>query len=231
MEGTLSPELRRAGAVTSIVLNAYETILARYGSGSGNCLPYHNELHFYDVCSAAGQIADRVIVQGRKLGPAEKQLIQLGAACHDVVQGLGSGPSEAASADFGCEAMAKQGCFSSIEIDTVRMLVLSTQVSMDNGIIRQYTEDNYLSQIVADADLASLGRETLDYWDRATALHREFCPDVELLGNNLANFAIGQLVVLNNHSFYTPEAAELFPYKSENIAFVESILRTCQTVS
>jgi len=228
MENLPPVEPRRGFAVELIAHNARLRIAASYGIESGNPLPYHYEQHFDDVTSATDSLAS-VAIECGKLTPQQKDIALIAASVHDIHQEFGPGPNEHFSLVYGWKQMAKHGCFDHEDFWETGDAVLSTQVSIEPGgaIRQQLTGDSYVAKIVADADLASLGRPPEIYWDRATALHREFHPGVELVGENMTKFAIWQLVVLRNHGFYTAEADELFPHKSANIAFVESILRAC----
>jgi len=226
MEHLDSPEAKRTTAVATILGNSRALIERKYGAQSQKPLDYHYEQHFDDVTSATSRLADLAMARG-KLTLRHMDIALIAASVHDIHQELGPGQNEYFSLMYGWKQMARHDCFDHEDFCLAGDSVLSTQVSIEpGGVIHQLlTGDSYTAKIVADSDLASLGQESVIYWDRATALHREFHPGVELTGSNLAKFANWQLVVLNNHDFWTPEAAELFPHKAENIAFVESVLR------
>ncbi len=101
-------------------------------------------------------------------------------------------------------------------------MILATTVYFENGTIKQSATEDYLAQIMADADLAHLGRESSLYWERAESLLREIKKTDNPTPEDRSAFIKSQPSFLKNHKFHTEEAKQLFPYKQENIAFVQA---------
>lgn len=186
-------------------------------------LCYHNRsVHTESVLRDARQIASLALRRG-KIDPGDILLVEIAAAFHDIELGLGPRASEYESAHIASTKMRESGQFSSEEIWKVSRMILATQARFIQGTIKQNARaDDFLSQVLADADLAYLGSK--EYWPKAQLyLH-------ERLGNRIANnaellsFAKTQIPLLEAHSFYTEEAAELFSQKKANIALLKDFI-------
>jgi predicted metal-dependent HD superfamily phosphohydrolase len=209
MEKVISKET----VTESLIRDALSELTAKYGTGNGdgqNPKNYHNLIHTQDVIAAAKQIAQ---------SSPDLPLVEIAAAFHDLEQDLGSGPNEKSSAATAAKKMTETGSFTENEIHKVTTMILATTAHFENGtIIQAVTPGDYLSQILADADLSALGREPTVYWQKTLDLSKEI-PNTDILA-----FTRLQITLLKNHQFYTAEAAELFPHQQQNLKFIEDRL-------
>ena len=221
METIPSPE--RETQIALLVDQAYEIIEQKYGLGSPNPKEYHNADHARDVVGSAALIADIAAASGN-IEDSEKGLAIIAAAYHDVEQDLGKDLDEAASAELAAQKMSETGNFTPDEIQAVKDAILATKYRIDDDgrLTQSAASDNYLAQIVADADLANLGKEPADYWDRSVKFFHETHPGQELEGEVLREFADSQVKLLRNHRFYTREAENRFPHRFENERFTQN---------
>jgi predicted metal-dependent HD superfamily phosphohydrolase len=214
----------RETATRITIAEALLTVDSKYGLSSLSPKHYHNTLHTLEVISAARAIGNLAVKKGL-LELAVLDLLSIEAAWHDVEQDLGMGDNETASADFALAEMSKFGVFSEEDKKQVRLGIEATAVKDIDGVVTQFADLNSLmAQIMADADLSSLGYQTDEYWHRAKNLFKERHPGQVLEGEALRSFADQQTKLLARHVFYTPDAAELFPYQAENLSFVKSLL-------
>lgn len=211
------------GVVAQLGQTAMAMLDRRYGPNSDNPLEYHNAGHAYDVVEAAYAI-------WRALGdPRERHLanILIAGFYHDVERGLnGFGRNESASAEIAVAEMRKIGSpFKGKDQDEVRRATSNTVVSIVDGRIVKHA-DFKLGKILSDADLATLGRDRKKYEADAMNLRLEQGKRSALIGKELTEFALGQLVILTNYEPYFPQTAELFPHRLSNIAHMQSYLNT-----
>lgn len=207
----------------SLVDKGLAVMRKRYGTGVGDgetSLAYHNEdVHIKDVLRAVGLMSDLAIKKGKML-PEEKILALIAGAYHDVEQQQGSGTNEEASAQEAAKAMAAAEVFSAEEIGKVRSMILVTRVFFDQeGIMKQMITDDYLSKVMADADLWTLGASTELFWDRTIRILKEFKNTERLSKDDVQEFAAEQVLFIQSHPFHTEEARLLFPNARKNIEF------------
>lgn len=206
-----------------IIEEALDTIEAAHGEHGTLPLAYHNERHTIGVMNDVSQLADRAIAR-QLIRSSDKELLMLAAAKHDEVQTLGSGKNERASARSAMAAMRAAHIYSEQAIQQVRLGIMGTEAHVDtDGMIHQ-SAANYFAKLLADADLASLGKPSPMYWDNALRLFHETHPGGAVGDKTYNEFVASQIPLLTEHHFYTQEAEELFPHKQENIAFIEDLL-------
>lgn len=125
--------------------------------------------------------------------------------------------NETASAVLASQAMKELG-FREEDIIKVTAMIMATAVTLDTlGIMNQSARDDYCTQIIADADLSSLGAPPNQYQDRALCLLKELKGRGKLTAKERQEFFAYQEAFLRNHHFYTEEAKKLFCHKEENI--------------
>jgi predicted metal-dependent HD superfamily phosphohydrolase len=196
----------------------------KYGAAGEYPQSYHNATHAHDVMDAATAIAE-LAVKAEKIPPEDKPLVALAACYHDIVHELGGGADEQASADILAQRMQAAGVFSKQDIAKTQAMILATVVHFENGVLRQSASPgNILTQILADADLSSLGREPTTYWDRAHSLLEERLYPAVPTREQERVFLEEQVPFLENHQFLTAEAALLFPYHQANVDLAKSLL-------
>lgn len=200
-----------------------EEIEFKYGVAGEHPQSYHNATHAHDVMDAATAIAE-LAVKARKIAPEDRPLVALAACYHDIVHELGSGTDEQTSADILAQRMEAAGVFSKQDIAKTRAMILATVVHFENGVLNQSANPgNMLTQILADADLSSLGREPAIYWDRAHRLLEERSYPALPTREQECSFLQEQIPFLKNHHFLTAEAAFLFPHHQANIVYVNNL--------
>lgn len=211
-------------AARAVIQGAYDLVEAKYGPSGKSPRGYHNLAHTTSVVEAAALLADAAIANGKIL-PHDKRLIVIAAAYHDTEQDLGSGPNEQESVQLAIADMRSTGEFSQTDEKAVSDMIMATQVHFDGeGRMSQSCTDDYRTQIVADADLASLGRPVEVYLQGVEGLFREFNPGVDIESPQGLRFLKGQVAFVSNHVFYTPEAAQLFPGEAHNGAYIQNLL-------
>ncbi|OGE09674.1 hypothetical protein A2470_00885 [Candidatus Curtissbacteria bacterium RIFOXYC2_FULL_41_11] len=223
--------------VEGLINYALSEVERKYGTGQGdgeNPKKFHNRPHSESVRDATENIAQLVLDAG-KITASDIPLIRIAASFHDIEQDLGRGLNESESARITEAEMRKTGAFTEEDIQKVERMILATNVSFENGSLRQSATDEYPTQIIADADLAHLGKEPDIYWETARNLLKELKgTDAPSRENEIA-FAQGNLTLLENYRFYTEEATRLFPYRQQNIEFtqehIESLVSEGQVVS
>jgi predicted metal-dependent HD superfamily phosphohydrolase len=212
--------------VEELTQRALDEIERKYGTGVGdgeNPKPYHNRVHTQDVLTAAQQLGQAALQAG-KIDVSAIPLIELAAGFHDIEQGLGAGLNEEASARIAAEEMLKSGVFTDAEIKQVTAMILATAVQFENGSMKQSATGEYLTQLLADADLASVGQEPSVYWDRALRFLKETQGTTASSKEEAVAFMQSQLAFLEQHHYYTAEAASLVIQQQANIAFVREQL-------
>lgn len=194
----------------------------KYGTGVGDGetpLAYHNVTHAKDVLGAVNLISVLAIKNGKML-PEEEILAKIAAGWHDTEQRQGSGIDEEVSVQEAAAAMAAEKVFLDEEIGKVRSMILATRVFFGKErVMKQRTTESYLSKMMADADLSTLGASPELCWDRAIRLLKEFKRTESLSEDDIQVFAVEQAIFIQDHPFHTEEARSLFPNAGENIRF------------
>jgi hypothetical protein len=193
----------------------------RYGPNGRRPLAYHNEDHLIDVADAGHPIA-----KDQNMKPRQYGNYMIALFYHDYEQDYKEPfMNEALSAEKAVAEMRKTRKFENTDYVEVEAMIMATATYMKNGRLYQNVNGLYLPQKknAADADMASLGRNTDVFWDRALNLYQEWNPGQPLSGPAYERFVRNEVELLRNFRFYTPEAAALFPNREKNLAYVESI--------
>ncbi len=204
-------------ASTKLIDNCLTIINEKYGTHSQHYLPYHNEEHAHDVMDAAKAIGIESAVL-----PHELELLEIAACFHDVEHGIGHGEDERTSAEIAGSCMQQAG-YTVADIKRVKAMILATVVSFKDGTIYQSASEDVLTQIIADADLASFGRPFNTFWDRSLKLRAENGQIDELIGEVKDTFISTQKQVLQKHQYYLQATEIVFPHKSTNIRRLDSV--------
>lgn len=205
-------------------------VAGKYGRGDGsgdNPLSYHNLIHTENVMKAAGAIA-RLAVEAGKIDDSDVTLVEIAAAYHDVEHGLGRGVSEDVSASIAEQQMRKAGVFDGADIAKVVGMIRATKVHFDEaGIMKQAASpDDYLTKIIADADLHLLGSPTEEQHNGAIALLHEISDTDSPTPEQEHAFFQNQLKLFENHEYYTNEAVQLYSYKAVNSAHAAALVNS-----
>ncbi len=230
METINLPE--KENSIYELINFATSEIERKYGTGKGDGetpKDYHNLIHTQDTISAGGQIAN-LAVEIKKIEADDIDLVRISAAGHDIEQNLKNGENEDKSGRIIEDKMRASGLFSDEDVSKVKIMISATKVYFENDNLKQSATEDYLTKIMADADLSALGNKTEIYWDRALRLFNELRkkgnPDVDApTKEELIALCHRQIILLSNHQYYTDEAKELFPHQPENLAFVQGHLK------
>jgi uncharacterized protein len=166
-------------------------------------LIYHNRDHtFEDVLPVATRLAERCAVT-----PHECTLIRLAAAFHDIGWTVRRHEHEAVGIEIVHEVLPHYG-FLPDDIDLVAGMIQATHIPQQPRTL--------LEQIVADADLDSLGRD--DFWSRTADLRAEMATFDEVMSD--LEWYRYVLAFLENHHYFTApakaqRAAQKEHYKQE----------------
>lgn len=184
--------------------------LARLARGLPTELRYHSVRHTCnDVLPAVERLAALAGVNGHDL-----LLLRTAALYHDMGymeqyennEPIGVRIARETLPDFGYDAQ---------QIETIERMIMATQMPQ--------TPQNFLEELVCDADLDSLGRE--DYLETSHDLHAELVACGASI--TLKEWYQRQLNFLSNHTYFTEVARELRdPGKQENIRRLKTLLQT-----
>lgn len=170
---------------------------------------YHSMRHTCEeVVGMTGKLAD---MEG--MDAESRMLMVTGAYFHDIGFTIQRQNHELVGAEYILAVLPQYG-YTRGQIEVVRGIILATRLPQ--------TPYNLMEQIVADADLDSLGRS--DFWTRSLALRYEMA----LLGMyfNDDEWCERQRKFLRQHQYFTPSAKLLRDeQKKSNILF---LLDRCQ---
>ena len=155
---------------------------------------YHNFQHTMAVVDAASSLADHY-----QLSPHDRFVVLAAAWFHDTGYSEGYEDHELRSAERADAWLREHQVTEPTTLDAVRGCILATRMPQD--------PQNFLEEIVADADLSHLGEPS--YWDRCGRVRQEFAltrgtimSDQEWIDFEL-NFML-------NHEYKTEAGRELF---------------------
>lgn len=226
----------RAITTRDLVGFALTEIRSRYGEAGRSPRGYHNEAHTKQVIEDVGLLADLAVGTG-KIIPEDKELLLIAAAYHDIEQDHGPGINEEESASIAQDVMRQTGQFSQEDEYRVTAIIRATTIITGIDPITQFVSEDYLTKIMADADLAHLGKEVNICWDSILALFMEDKAAYEkrngsnsLTPINIIKAAESGGDFIGKHEFYTPEAESLFPHHAQNLDFVQSLAQSSTAV-
>ncbi len=177
------------------------------------------------VITSAGRLADAAMAAGR-IDRAQHDLLMIAAAYHDAVYDVQRSDSEELSAELAARHMNMLGIFPQAETDRVKNIIAATKVKAvaNQRIEQSASPDDYLTMLMADADLSSFGLPETEYWESARRFFAETYPGIQLTGEVLLAFLANQIQIVGNHRYYTDEARYLFSCQPENIQFLTGLL-------
>ncbi|MEO0733860.1 MAG: Pycsar system effector family protein [Bacteroidota bacterium] len=155
---------------------------------------YHNFQHTCAVVEAATELADRY-----EVNEDERLAIILAAWFHDTGYAEGWEDHEERGVINATTWLAAQGVDDPELIDHVAGAIRATKMDTQ--------PQNFLEQIVADADLSHLG--DLSYWDRCGRVRQELALTREMVMSDQEwiDFELGFML---NHEYHTEAAREMF---------------------
>lgn len=173
-------------------------------------LTYHSLWHTKEeVLPACTRLANHV-----GLSEEDIRLLEVAAAFHDIGYTESYANHELTGVRIVAQTLPNFG-FCSEDIERVIGMIIATRLPQ--------SPRNLLEEILADADLDSLGRT--DFFVRSEALRQEWAN----FGREtaLAQWTENQLAFLNSHAYCTPAARMLRnEYKKRNIALLEERLNS-----
>lgn len=185
-----------------------------YGPGGKSPKAYHNVDHTNSAITSA-----RLISRSMKLPHKDTLLISIAAAFHDIVHDGDSNPNnELLSADEASKEMKRYPVFTDDDISRVRQMILATNCTAKYPkIVQTPAEDDTCSMILCDADLSSFGKPYGEFLKTSDCYFEELYPENDKDSDQYMSYLQAEIVILNNHEFWTFEASNLFPNRSQNI--------------
>lgn len=154
---------------------------------------FHDLTHTIEVVTSTFEIT-----HGYSLNEREVELLLLAAWFHDC--GYDKGPDGHEERSVGiAKAFLKNFDFTDSEIGIVEGCIMATKIPQ--------TPKNHLEEILADADLSSLGKKS--YWDRTGRLRQELLmtKSIMMSEHEWIDFEID---FMTNHRFHTEFANEIY---------------------
>lgn len=211
--------------INLLIDQALVEIEEKYGKNGTHPLTYHNTEHTKDVINAV-ELMGKQAVGVNNITDRDLQLLQLAASYHDIEHGLHGRANEDKSIEIVTAKMKQHTVFSSNDINIVKKLILATITNVDNGTIVQSATENYLEEIIADADLSAFGREFDIFWDRSKKLYNEHhilhFDDIDTVQKIM--YIQTQIEILTKHRYYTKDAKHIFNQKHQNITKLYKLL-------
>jgi|GEM_PF-3987407 len=224
MENSPRPESPRERAVRALISRGLNTVNRCYGPDSPNPKPYHGPEHTLMVVTSAGLLADAAVAAG-KITHDQHDALMIAAAYHDAVH-EDDQDSEELSAELAVRHMnLVLGILSQTDINQVKRAIAATRVKAvaNHRIEQSASPDDYLTMLMADADLSSFGLPKAQYWDTARRFFAETNPGIELAGQALQAFIRHQIKRITHHKYMTEEGRHLFHCQQENVEFLKSL--------
>lgn len=204
-------------SVLLLIKNVLINIENKYGLNSSNYLAYHDVYHTLDVVESMDSLCQKAI-KLNKITPKVRELLLVAAAYHDYEHNKAT-ENEIISANKSIEDLNKLNEFSVNDIELVKSAILATKVNFDNsGNMTQSATNEYTTQLLADADLASLGKPTEFFVSRIKLYFEEI--NKKHASQTWVEFINHEISFLNYHKFYTEQANILFPHKNENLKYL-----------
>jgi predicted metal-dependent HD superfamily phosphohydrolase len=217
-------QMTKTEKIRQLINEGIALVDAKYGEQSNNYLPYHNVEHTRDVMEAAEKIGRVALLQCR-ITELDLELLVLAACYHDVEHGMHGSENERESIRIVTEKMQQAGVFSETDIAKVIAMIEATIViSAKEGIIQSATEE-YITKIIADADLSNFGKPFEVFWDRSKKylLERDNKKFENIDFAEKTIFIDSQIKILENHVYNTDEASSLYPSIKENITMLSKL--------
>ena len=206
-------------ASNELVDTALAEISAKYDSGDDR-RAYHNSTHTEQVVVDSSSLAHTY-----GLNPHDHALLRIAAAFHDIIHNGDSNPAnESDSADYVAQCMIRYPCFSPEDIQIVRRAVLTTTCSQKYPkIIQTPLQNEPVSLLVCDADLASFGKPFEDFYPSAMRFFTELHPLDDETSEQYRKFIQTEITLLTNNEYWSKEARKLFPHIAENVTSLKAL--------
>jgi predicted metal-dependent HD superfamily phosphohydrolase len=159
---------------------------------------FHNFAHVQAVVDSVLEIG-----QGYELPQHDLTLLQLAAWFHDLGYDKGPANHEERSVQY-AEKFLQEHNFSAEDIAVVRSCIYATKVPQH--------PDNLLEEIVCDADMSHLGKES--YWDRCGRIRQELLVTQQMIMSE-QEWVDFEINFMQQHRYHTPIATELYDERKQ----------------
>ena len=207
-------------AVEELISIALKRIANEYDEGGPNFRAYHNTTHTTNAIESAQKLSEVAQAKAR-ITDREAALCMLAAAYHDVVHNGDADPeNEQLSADFASTMMQSYTEFTHDDIKRVQHMILATKCTQKYPrIVQSPAPHDYPAKLLCDADLSSFGKPFDDFLGSSLSFFRELYPDPD--DSQLSRFLDAQIQLLSNHTYWTSEATEAYPFARDNAKRIE----------
>ena len=199
----------------------------RYGPDSETHLPYHNIDHSEEVAEAAEKI-------GREKGLSDRvcDLLAIAGLYHDIEHRQGPEQDEKLITEEAVEQLRQAGDFTEDEEKTLFNGIIATTIrKIGDKILQSVGTNTIFDSIVADADLSYFGQTRERFMTTLNKYYQEKNPGALFDSDTYYAFVQSTIEFMEGHSFITPEACKLYPFKDENIAMLKQWLQEKRTPS
>lgn len=213
-----------------LIARSYAYTRRVYGEFGRLPLPYHNHLHTLDVVAAASSLGELAMTKG-KISPTELAILQIAAAGHDLVHDMaGNGVNEQQSAKKIAKWMIKQtpDVFKKPLVSRVENIIMATVCGVNQRGFWQSAGEDYLGQLMCDADVSAAGLPPEESKVRSDRLYLESLKGEQPGPENRLVFLQNQVVFYSTHNWYTEEAKVLLPYQERNLHMTLAEIETLQ---
>ena len=194
---------------------------ALYGPNGEHPLSQHNQQHSRDVAESAMALMAYARQPQRLVG-----LLGIAGTLHDIEHRLKGHKNEQVSAKIAIREMQKVGGFNESEEQLVGDAILATRMRIDEAgrLVQSPQLRNFTQEVLADADLAHLGKPADEFLAVGDRLFRERYPNSPIGGEDYAAFDEVQLKFICGRRFYTLQADLLYPrlYDGSNKQLIKS---------
>ncbi len=172
-----------------------------------NKYAFHNLQHTINVVNAVKEIT----AQYENITQEELELLHLAAWFHDMGYNKGPQDHESRSVEYAAKFLEKHNV-PTTDIEVITGCIMATKFPQ--------SPQNYLQEILADADLSHLGKDI--YWDRCGKVRQEMAlvSDVIMDEQEWLDFEID---FLKKHSYHSEAAQQL--YQKRKLKHIKQLVK------
>lgn len=233
------PSTTRKAAIQNIIQTAENKITKEY-----HMWPYHNLKHSKRSAAEVSRLFDmekkfrKTYNEPFTLKSSDRELLILTATCHDVVQGLKPyGQNENASIKWLLKAMSQTEHFTKDEKKLITIAILGTKTQLlEDQLFQEVSclkngQDSrtiLFAQIMADADLATLGMPWKDYFKQMVNYFKESTKNPTLMA--WKRCLKTQSSILRRYHYQTEAAQKRYRQLKKNAQKIETLLLNEKTI-
>lgn len=182
---------------------------------------YHNSAHTQSVVDAVKLVANSASVDEH-----DRLLLLIAASFHDYIHlGDANPDNEHHSAEQAMIKMREYTIFDDSDISRVKAMILSTKcTSKYPMLVQSPSEYDVCAKILCDADLSSFGEPYNVFIKSADRYFEELYPNSSKNHEEYRKYLLAEIVILNNHRFWTTAATDLFPNTKSNARTLNNLL-------